>query len=251
MRIALSIPIAAAVFIAGPSSARATCDGCCDVRFTLIGWSDSGATYAYIADYGELELEADDGKITKTREQALVVIDLGVQVEFLVDGDQVGNCIAGSDGTPVGIKRTAKRTALERVDVRTHPRLKDYGLRPFAAGTASTLRSAVRVAQGPKRQAWFDNGLDTCSTWDLYRGSVLLARLPRECSATRDLGHSEIRGGFVHPAGEFALVKLRESRMGYRTTDRFRLISLRQTAPEARTPASRSRESDVPPAIRV
>ena len=45
----------------------------------------------------------------------------------------------------------------------------------------------------------------------------------------RDLGHSELRGGFVHPAGEFALVKLRESRMGYRATDRFRLISLRRS----------------------
>lgn len=221
MRVALAIlTVLAALAVASP--AHATCDGCCDRRSTLIGWSEDALTYAYIES-----VEGEERLVVERHDDRRGPVVLAEWSSY-ADGDGPV-CV---DPTP-RIPRDRGPGTLARLDVATSPLLRAYRLRPVARawrdgfdlaitpGGEARFRDAQRL---PFPFAGAPDGV-ACSTWQLAGGRAML---PRRCDPDlTDTPDIAIRGGYRHPTRSFYLLKLRLSHVGLATSDRFVIVDLR------------------------
>jgi hypothetical protein len=191
--------------------AHATCDGCCDIRATLAGWSEDGETIAVI--------ETIDGE-----EQVLAV---GSRRWSAFAGDEPA-CVDPARRLPGRAARDARR-----IDVETWRPLRRYRLEAVDRfWSLDFLATYQAVAVGVRRLAApFDLGVDglVCDAWEIrdLDGGVV-ATLPRRCDiADRgSIDHVDVLGGFVHPSADVLLIKVRIHRMRLETEERFLRVEL-------------------------
>ncbi len=217
----------ALALLAIPATARASCDGCCAPRRTLIGWSDDGLTFAYLeAVDGEerLAVERDDGRGGTTTV---------AEWSSYPDSDLGPACV---DPTP-RIARDRGPGTLARLDVATAPALRPYRLRPVGRAWREAFDLAITPAG---RRRVIDPGhlrfpagavrTIACTTWAIRTPAATTPRawLPRGCDPdATDTPGTEFRGGYRHPTRPIYLLKLRLDHIGMATSERFVLIDLR------------------------
>jgi hypothetical protein len=216
MRLVVVAALAAAV-LALPRVAAASCDGCCTETVTLAGWSEDGTTTAVI--HGN-----DD------RGQALVVTGpRATRAWSAWPDDAEPFCLEDVAGTR--LPGRAGRDA-RRIDVRRWKPLRRYDLQPVDAAWRDAFAEAIEVVAVGKRtfrRDPFDLGVTRhheCTAWELRAGGEVIATLPRECADITPFADLDVRGGYLHPSGTAALVKVKIRSMGYRSEERYLRIEL-------------------------
>ncbi|MCE9576058.1 MAG: hypothetical protein K8W52_23100 [Deltaproteobacteria bacterium] len=225
----------AALTLAIPARARASCDGCCDARRTLVGWSDDARTFATIeAVDGEerLVVERDDGRGGTT---TLAAWSSYRDADPAAPDDIRPVCV---DPAP-RIARDRGPGTLARLDVATAPELRAFQLRPVARAWRDAFDLAITPAGSrrfvdPHRLPYPFVGSDdgvACSTWALTPPGATRPRswLPRSCDPDgTDTPAIDVRGGYRHPTRPIYLVKLRLDHIGLATSDQFVLVAAHQ-----------------------
>ncbi len=208
--------LAVVLLLAGTGrEALATCGGpCCDTRLELIAWSHDGKTFAVRA-------YCEEG-----HEQIRVM--RGAKVLR-----KIGGCVPTESeecpfvGKPVLLKGRGKLSPLQRYPVGKLGK----GMLRLSGEWRKSFKSTIVVKERRKYQQVSDpsRGLQqACSSvYDLYREDRLAATLPAACDgAETGWFGARFRGGFLHPSGKYALVKLRDVFERMMSSERYVLIRL-------------------------
>lgn len=222
--------VAVLVVVGGAApAAEATCGICCDDQAQLVGWSEDGKTWAVIATY-----DTDD-------QQLVVRTATGILATY----GEGGEC--GGDGLPVELEASKKYTAIQRIDVERYEPLRKYALQRVSGTWRKEFKAKLEVVSGPKRKfrdkdvsfAYIDEGGAECSTWQIRRkgDETPLQVFPQDCEMDNtSLGSVSVRGGYLHPSGKYALVKLYTSSERMTSSEHFLFVDLTKTVRRAKPP---------------
>jgi len=223
LRLGLLACASLAALVTAPGTASATCDGCCDLRARLAGWSADGTRWAvtYEHDAAEEELVIHDAGGGAQRWSAFDDRD--------PDGGAEPMCVAATPRLPGRAAFDA-----DRIDVSRWRPLRRFHLVATQAAWRTAFDDAVTVATVGHRTFRADPfglGLTPdhiCLAYELRAADGrVLATLPRDCAEAEPIGRLHVVGGYLHPDGKTALVKVFISRVRLVTETRFLRIDMR------------------------
>ena len=184
-----------------PARAHATCDGCCDLKVTLVGWSTDGTRHAVIRTW-------------ETGEKELVLSEPGRERRW----SSVPSA-AAEDALCVGNGKRVRDVA--RLDVRR------WKLARVEPSWRTEFDKTIQIAAvGLRKGKDAELGEWECPAWELKRETEVVAVFPRKCADALPIGGSEVLGGYLMPGGKLALVKLAIHHAGLSDEQRFVKVPL-------------------------